>query len=132
MRRQDLVKAVETGNLAGLLRRLQDQGLVSQVRQRRAPKVRERTTTRVRLLAGADAAWTLAEQIRNRAPKQAAVLDFLLAQPACELKTLRRQVTGAPAAVKRLQQQGVVEVFQVEDMRQVVPMPDDQPAPLPV
>ena len=131
-RRQDLAKAVETGNLAGLLRRLQDQGLVSQVRQRRAPKVRERTTTRVRLLAGADAARTLAEQIRNRAPKQAAVLAFLLEQPACDLKTLRRQVAGAPAAVKRLQQQGVVEVFQVEDMRQVVPIPDDQPAPLPV
>ena len=47
-RRQDLAKSVGTGNLAGLLRRLQDQGLVSQTRQRHAPKVRERTTTMVR------------------------------------------------------------------------------------
>ena len=131
-RRQDLAKTVGAGSLAGLLRRLQDQGLVTQTRQRRAPKVRERTATMVRLLAGADAARTLVEQIRPRAPKQAQVLTCLLEQPACELKTLRRQVTGAAAAVKRLQQQGVVEAYQVEDLRRVVPSPPDQPAPQPV
>lgn len=131
LRRQDLAKAVGADNLAGLLRRLQEQGLVGQSRQRRAPKVRERTTSRVRLLTAPDAARSLAEQIRHRAPKQAQVLDFLLAQP-CELKELRRQVAGAPAAVKRLQQQGVVEVFQVEDLRRVTPPPSDQSAAAPV
>ncbi len=131
-RRQDLAKAVGTGNLAALLRRLQDQGLVSQTRQRRAPKVRERTMTLVRLLSGADAARTLVEQIRPRAPNQAKVLAFLLEQPACELKTLRRRLAGAPAAVKRLQQQGVVEVCEVEDLRRVVPLPPDQPISLPI
>lgn len=128
LRRQDLAKTVGTGALAGLLRRLQEQGLVSQRRQRRAPKVRERTTRVVRLLAAPDAARSLAEQMRHRAPKQTQVLAFLLAQPACELKTLHRQVAGAPAAVKRLQQQGVVEVFQVEDLRRVTPPPSDQSA----
>ena len=39
---------------------------------------------------------------------------------------------GAPAAVKRLQQQGVVEVYEVEDLRRVVPLPPVQPAALPV
>ena len=131
-RRQDLAKSVGTGNLAGLLRRLQDQGLVSQTRQRHAPKVRERTTTMVRLLPAADADRTLVEQIRPRAPNQAKVLALLLEQPACELKTLRRQLVGAPAAVKRLQQQGLVEVYEVEDLRRVVPLPPDQPASLPV
>ena len=130
-RRQDLAKAVGTGNLAGLLRRLQDQGLVSQTRRRHAPKVRERTTTMVRLLPAADAG-NLAEQIRPRAPNQAKVLALLLEQPACEMKALRRQLAGAPAAVKRLQQQGVVEVFQVEDLRRVVPLSPAQPALLPV
>ena len=131
-RRPDLAKSVSTGNLAGSLRRLQDQGLVSQTRRRHAPKVRERTTTMVRLLPEADAARTLVERIRPRAPNQAKLLAFLLEQPACELKTLRRQLAGAPAAVKRLQQQGVVEVFQVEDLRWVVPFPPAQPVSLPV
>ena len=131
-RRQDLAKAIGASNLAGLLRRLQDQGLVIQTRQRRAPKVRERTATMVRLLVGTDAARALVAQIRNRAPNQAKVLTCLLEQPACELKTLRRQVAGAPAAVKRLQQQGVVEAYQVEDLRRVVPLPSDQPATQPV
>ena len=132
LRRQDLDKAVGASNLAGLLRRLQDQGLVSQIRQRHAPRVRERTTSMVRLLAAPDAARTFVEQIRNRAPKQAQVLAFLLDQPVCELKTLRRQLAGAAAAVKRLQQQGVVELYEVEDLRQVVPLPSGQPAAPPV
>lgn len=132
VRRQDLAKVVGAGNLAGLLRRLQDQGLVSQTRQRHAPRARERTTTMVRLLPSADAARTLVEQTRSRAPNQAKVLAFLLEQPACELKTLRRQTEGAAAAVKRLRQQGAVEVYQVENMRRVVPSPPDQPASLPV
>ena len=127
-RRQDLAKAVGAGALAGLLRRLQDQGLVSQSRQRRAPRVRERTTTMVRLLVAPDAARALVEQVCARAPKQAQVLTFLLKRPACELKTLRRQLAGAPAAVKRLQQLGAVEVYQVEDLRRVVTSPSDQPA----
>lgn len=131
-RRQDLAKTFGTPSLAALLRRLQEQGLVSQTRQRHAPKVRERTTTMVRLLPAADAARTLVEQIRPRAPNQAKVLAFLLEQPACEMKALRRQLAGAPAAVRRLQQQGVVEVFQVEDLRRVVPLPPAQPALLPV
>ena len=129
LRRQDLAKAAGTGNLAGLLRRLQDQGLVSQARKRHAPRVRQRTTTMVRLLSEADAARTLVERIRTRAPNQAKVLTVLLEQPACELKALRRHLAGAPAAVNRLQQQGVVEVFQVEDMRRVVPSPSDRSAP---
>ena len=132
LRRQDLAKAVGAGNLAALLRRLQNQGLVSQTRQRHAPKVRERTTTMLRLLPAADAARALVEQIRPRAPNQARVLAFLLEQPACELKTLRRQLAGAPAAVKRLQQQGIVEAYEVEDLRRVVPSPPDQPPALPV
>ena len=131
-RRQDLAKAVGTPNLAALLTRLQDQGLVSQTRQRHAPKVRERTTTMVRLLPAADAARALVEKIRPRAPKQAKVLAYLLEQPACEMKALRLQLAGAPAAVKRLQQQGVVEVYEVEDLRRVVPLPPAQPAVLPV
>lgn len=131
-RRQDLAKAIGPSSLAGLLQRLQDQGLVTQTRQRRAPKVRERKATMVRLLVGADAARALVAQIRNRAPNQAKVLTCLLEQPACELKTLRRQAAGAPAAVKRLQQQGVVEAYQVEDLRRVVPSPSGQPATQPV
>ena len=75
-RRQDLAKAVGTPNLAGLLRRLQDQGLVRQIRQRHAPKVRERTTTMVRLIPAADIVRTLVEQIRPRAPNQAKSPDF--------------------------------------------------------
>jgi primosomal protein N' (replication factor Y) len=132
MRRQDLAKAVGADNLADLLRRLQERGLVGQTRQRLAPRVRKRTITMVRLLFGADAARTLVEQIRTRAPNQAKVLAFLLEQPTCELKTLRRQVGGAPAAVKRLQQRGVVEAYEVEDMRRVVPSLPGQPAALPV
>ena len=132
LRRHDLAKAVGAPNLAALLRRLQDQGLVSQTRQRHAPKVRERTTTMVRLIPAADTVRTLVEQIRPRAPNQAKVLVFLLEQPACEMKALRRQLAGAPAAVKRLQQQGVVELYEVEDLRRVVPPPSGQPPSLPV
>ena len=129
---RDLARAVGTDNLAGLLRRLRDQGLVCQNRKRLAPRVRARTTTMVRLIPEADAARTLEEQIRSRAPKQARILACLLEEPTCEMKTLRSRVAGAAAAVKRLQQLGVVEVFQAEDLRRVVPSSPRQSAPMPV
>ena len=131
MRRRDLAKAVGADNLAALLSRLRDQGLVCENRQRLAPRVRERTTTMVRLIPDTDATRTLEEQIRVRAPRQADILACLLEEPTCAMKTLRSRVAGARAAVKRLQQAGVVEAFQAEDLRRVVPSstPQSQPPP---
>ena len=128
---RDLARAVGAADLAGLLRRLRDQGLVCQNRKRVAPRVRERTTTMVRLIGQADAARTLQERIRNRAPRQAEILACLLEEP-CGMKALRSRVAGAPAAVKRLQQLGVVEAYQAEDLRRVVPSSPRQSAPPPV
>ena len=86
----------------------------------------------VRLVAGTDAARTLQEQLSRRAPRQADILACLLEEPACELKMLRSRVAGAAAAVKRLQQAGVVEVLHAEDLRRVVPAAAPQAAPPPV
>ena len=132
LQKRELAKVVGTDNLAGLLVRLRDHGLVCQNRRRQAPRVRERTTTMVRLIPDADAARTLAEQIRSRAPRQAGILACLLEAPTCEMKTLRSQVAGAQGAVKRLQQLGVVEAFQAEDLRRVVPSSPVQAGPPPV
>ena len=132
LQKRDLARAVGADNLAGLLRRLRDQGLICQNRRRQAPRVRERTVTMVRLIPDAGAARTLEEQVRSRAPRQAGILACLLEEPACDMKTLRDRVAGAQGAVKRLQQLGVVEVFQTEDLRRVVPSSPGQDAPPPV
>ena len=129
LRQRDLSRAAGGANLAAVLRRLRDQGLVLQSRRRLPPRVRERTAAVVRLVAGADAARTLQEQLSRRAPRQADVLACLLEEPACELKTLRSRVAGAAAAVKRLQQSGVVEVLREEDLRRVVPASAPRTAP---
>ena len=126
---RDLARAVGTANLPGLLGRLRDQGLVCQSRRRLPPKVRERTASVVRLIAEADAVRTLRERIGGRAPRQAEILACLLEEPTCDMKTLRSRVAGAAGAVRRLQQSGVVEVVQAEDLRRVVPALARQSAP---
>ena len=126
---RDLARSVGAASLAGLLRRLRDQGLVCQNRKRLAPKVRERTASMVRLVPATGDARVLQERVRSRAPRQAEVLACLLEKPTCDMKTLRSRVAGAGPAVKRLQQSGVVEVFQAEELRRVVPSPAPPSAP---
>ena len=108
---------------------MRDQGLVCQNRKRLGPRVRDRTTTLVRLTIQPDTVQALQERIRGRAPRQAAILDCLLEQPACDMKTLRNRVAGARDAVNRLKKQGVVETFQEEDLRRVVPALPRQSSP---
>ena len=132
LRQPDLARATGAGGLAGLLRRLTDQGLVSRNRQRLPPRVRGRTATVVRLAVEAKAARSLQGQLRRRAPRQAEILACLLEQPTCAMKTLRSRVAGAADAVKRLRQSGIVELLQAEELRRVVPASAAQPAAAPV
>ena len=129
MRQVDLARTVGAAGLAALLRRLREQGLVRQNWRWRPQRVRERTTPMVRLIAEAEVARTLQKQNLGRAPRQAEVLACLLEEPTCSMKALRRRVSGAAAAVKRLQQSGIVEVFQAEYLRRVVPAPARQSTP---
>jgi primosomal protein N' (replication factor Y) len=118
--------------LGAVLQRLHTQGLVHQDQQRVAPKTRQRLVPVVRLRLSHAEARVVQQQLQARAPSQAAVLAWLQEQSPCELATLRRQLPGAAAAVKRLAQQAIVELVQEERMRLVV-LPAAMPAaPLPV
>ncbi len=88
--------------------------------------------TVVRLKLTPEDAEALQQEVASRAPKQAEVLSQLIQQPLWELADLQALVPSARAAVLRLVQRGVVEMEQVEKMREVVPRQDaDGPGALP-
>ncbi|GIX48712.1 MAG: primosomal protein N' [Candidatus Tectimicrobiota bacterium] len=119
--RQELGRRVGPARIAGLLRRLEEQGLIVQTYRRLAPPARPRLVSKVRLQLSVAEARALQHTLQQRAPAQAAVLACLLKQPEWELATLRAQVPGAAAAVRRLVQRGVVQVVESEQWRRVVP-----------
>jgi primosomal protein N' (replication factor Y) (superfamily II helicase) len=127
-----LVQQFGTHQLGPLLRRLQLQGWIHQEQQRLPPKTRQRFAAVVRLSIPLPAAHVLQQQLQTRAPTQAAILALLQTQDTWELSALRRHLSGAAAAVKRLAQQGVLAVVQEERLRLVVPPTAPGSAPLPV
>lgn len=131
-RQQDLERLLDTPSLGALLRRLQQQGLISQEQQRQAPKVQHRTVAVLHLRASHAAAQELQQQVAKRAPRQAAVLALLQEQPTWEFPALLQRLPGAQDAIKRLAQQAVIEVVREERMRSVVPQAPAQPPLLPV
>ena len=120
-RQQALERLLDLQDCGTVLRRLQQQGLVTRHQQRLAPKAQPRMVTMVRLALSLAEAACLQQQLQARAPKQAAVLALLQTQSTWELAALRQQLPGAGMAVKRLEQLAAVETSQVEKRRTVVP-----------
>ena len=130
-RQHELERLLGVQDLAPLLRRLQQQGLVLRQQQRLAPKTQPRKVTVVRLCLSSAEADALRQQLQQRSPNQAAVLALLQEQPEWEMAALRQRLPGSPAAVKRLALHTAVEVIQVEKMRAVVPATPRCSSPLP-
>jgi primosomal protein N' (replication factor Y) len=86
----------------------------------------------VHLCLTPEATQRLIRQLQQRAPNQAAVLTYLLDRPDCELACLEACLSGARAAVKRLQQRAAVSITQIEKWRVVAPATAPSASALPV
>src|SRR5215471_7355686 len=130
-RQHELERRLGVPDLAPLLRRLQNQGLLLRQQQRLAPKTQPRLVTVVGACLPPAEVAVLQQHMQQRSPSQAAVLAIFQEQPEWEMAALRQRLPGAPAAVKRLAARAAVEVVQVEKMRAVVPAPPALASPPP-
>ncbi|MFQ6097853.1 MAG: DEAD/DEAH box helicase, partial [Armatimonadota bacterium] len=111
-------RAVGAARASAAVAALVRKGIVSERRELRPPATRRKHERRVRLLVALDEVDELLEQLRGRAPKQAAIVEAAR-QAGGEVlaKALAGQVNAPAAALRALQTKGIIAVDTVESLR---------------
>ena len=113
---RDLERAFEPADPIPAIKALSDKGILkTDVLQSR--RIQDKTIGFASLTVSAEEALALAQARARRAPSQAAVLELLAGFGGATLSDLRYMTGASPTVVKRLEQEGLLSLEQLEVFR---------------